>query len=75
MTIEVAKATLVCIFAVMGVFSIAAGVSGWPWFYNSINARVLTGRMRRIHARIFYIIVGLVIIAMAVYLFLQPIDS
>lgn len=73
MTIEVAKALLVCIFGAMGAFSIAAGIGGWPWFYKSINARILTGRMRRTHARVFYVIVGLVIIAMAVYLFFQPI--
>lgn len=74
MSIEAAKTALVVIFAATGVFSVAAGVAGWPWFYASINARILTGRMRRTHARIFYVVVGIAIIAMAAYLFVQPVS-
>lgn len=69
MSIETAKTILVCIFGATGIFSVAAGIAGWPWFYASVNARILTGRMRRMHARIFYVVIGLGILAMAVYLF------
>ncbi|WP_295731121.1 Imm17 family immunity protein [uncultured Muribaculum sp.] len=74
MSVEAAKMLLVIIFAAVGVFSVAAGVAGWPWFYASLNARILTGRMRRRHARIFYVAVGIAIIAMAAYLFVQPVN-
>jgi hypothetical protein len=73
MSIYVAKVLLVGIFAVMGVFSIAAGLTGWQWFFKSINSRVLTGKMRRGHARIFYVVIGIFILAMAINLYIHPI--
>lgn len=64
---------LVVIFGAMGVFSLAAGVAGWPWFYSSLNVRMLTGRMSRRAARVVYAVVGLLIMGLACYLYVQPI--
>lgn len=73
LTVEAARMTLVAIFAAMGTFAIAAGIAGWPWFYRSLSARMLTGKMSRSHARLLYAVVGALILAMACYLYHQPI--
>lgn len=49
-----------------GLLSVVAVVSDFDWFFNSPNARSLTGRMPRKWARAFYFIIGLAIIAMGV---------
>ncbi len=69
MTLYVATLVLVVLFTVCGVFSIAAGIAGWDWFFNSVNVRILTGKLRRPLARLLYIVLGLAILAMAIYMY------
>ncbi len=69
MSVTAASFILVGLFALGGVFSIAAGIAGWEWFFRSINVKVLTGKLRRPYARLFYIVLGLAILAMALYLY------
>jgi uncharacterized membrane protein YuzA (DUF378 family) len=45
-------------------------MAGWDWFFTSVNSRMLTGRMSRKWARIFYIVLGLAILSMATYLYM-----
>ncbi|MCM1332319.1 MAG: immunity 17 family protein [Bacteroides sp.] len=69
MSVVTATYVLCAIFACGGVFSIAAGVGGWDWFFNSGNVRLLTGGIPRRYARLLYVLIGIAIIGMAVYLY------
>lgn len=73
LSVVAAKNVLVGLFAAMGAFSLAAAAAGWPWFFSSPNVRMLTGRMGPRAARAFYAAVGLLVIALACYLFVQPV--
>ena len=68
MSLTIATLIIVTIFAIVGLFSIVATIANWNWFFNSSNARMLTGRMSRKAARFFYFIIGIAIIFMAIYL-------
>ncbi len=69
MTLHGATLLLVALFSVCGVFSIVAGIAGWDWFFNSVNVRVLTGKLRRPLARLLYVVLGMAILAMAMYMY------
>lgn len=60
---------LCAIFTLCGLFSILAGIAGWDWFFNSVNVRMLVGNMRRLYARIIYVVLGIAILGMAFYLY------
>lgn len=68
MSVTVASFILAGLFALGGLFSIAAGIAGWEWFFSSANVKVLTGKLHRSYARLLYIVLGLAILAMALYL-------
>ncbi|MDE6189990.1 MAG: hypothetical protein K2L31_06990 [Muribaculum sp.] len=61
---------LAVIFIGCGIFSIAAAIAGWEWFFNNMNVRVLTCRMKRSYARCLYFALGVAIIAMGCYMFI-----
>jgi uncharacterized membrane protein YuzA (DUF378 family) len=67
MSLATGTLVLIGIFTLCGLFSILAG---WDWFFTSVNSRMLTGRMSRKWARIFYIVLGLAILSMATYLYM-----
>lgn len=60
---------LCVIFTLCGLFSLLAGIAGWDWFFNSVNVRMLVGNMRRLYARIIYVVLGIAILGMAFYLY------
>ncbi len=59
-----AEILITVVFFVAGVLSVCASVFNWHWFFNSSNARLLTGRYSRRVARIIYFCVGCLILAM-----------
>ena len=52
------------VFFVAGMLSILASVFNWHWFFESANARMLTGKMTRRMARVLYAALGIAIIYM-----------
>ena len=52
------------VFFVAGMLSILASVFNWHWFFESSNARMLTGKMTRRMARVLYAALGIAIIYM-----------
>ena len=67
MSLATGTLVLIGIFTLCGLFSILAGMAGWDWFFTSVNSRMLTGRMSRKWARIFYPVIGLATFSMATY--------
>ena len=56
----------VLLFLVAGLFSIAGAVFNWDWFMNNYRARFFVNIFGRDGARVFYVILGLVIIVLGI---------
>lgn len=52
------------VFAVTGLLSVLSAVFNWEWFFQTSNARMLTGKMPRRYARIIYFVIGCLILLM-----------
>lgn len=59
------------IFAVVGLLAIGASIFNWDWFFLSQNTRFIVSNVGRKQARLFYALLGILMIATAVYFFLE----
>ena len=59
------------IFAIVGLLAIGASLFNWNWFFQSQNTRFIVQNVGRKSARLFYAALGLLMIATAVYFFLE----
>ncbi|MDE6326798.1 MAG: hypothetical protein K2M02_11550 [Duncaniella sp.] len=71
MSIDTATYILSGIFLLSGGLSLAAAVMNREWFFTSPSVRAVTGSLPRRRARILYAVIGLAIIAMAIYIYLR----
>ena len=59
------------IFAIVGLLAILASLFNWDWFFLSQNTQAIVRNVGRGRARLFYAVLGLLMIATAVYFFLE----
>ena len=59
------------IFVVVGLLAILASLFNWNWFFQSQNTQFIVNNVGRKRARLFYALLGLLMIATAVYFFLE----
>lgn len=59
------------IFALAGIISLLASLLNWDWFFTTRNAQTIIRNVGRSQARLFYGILGAIIIGMAVFFFLE----
>ena len=59
------------IFAVVGLLAILASAFNWDWFFKSQNNRYIVSNVGRKRARLFYALLGLLMIATAIYFFME----
>ena len=59
------------IFVVVGLLAIIASLFNWDWFFQSQNTRYIVQNVGRKRVRLFYALLGLLMIATAVYFFLE----
>ena len=59
------------IFVVVGLLAILASLFNWDWFFRSQNSQFIVQNVGRKQARLFYALLGLLMIATAVYFFLE----
>ena len=59
------------IFAFIGLLAVLASIFNWNWFFQSQNTRFIVQNVGRKRARLFYAALGLLMIATAVYFFLE----
>ena len=59
------------IFTVVGLIAILASLFNWDWFFKSQNTRYIVSNVGRKRTRLFYALLGLLMIATAVYFFLE----
>jgi len=55
----------------VGLLAILASLFNWDWFFRSQNSRFIVQNVGRKRARLFYALLGLLMIATAVYFFLE----
>ena len=59
------------IFVVVGLLAILASLFNWDWFFQSQNSQIIVRNVGRKQARLFYALLGLLMIATAIYFFLE----
>ena len=59
------------IFALAGIVSLLASLLSWAWFFTTRNAQPIVRNVGRNRARLFYGILGIIIIGMAVFFFVE----
>lgn len=59
------------IFAVTGVLSLLAALCNWDWFFTARNAQFVVQNVGRRQARLFYGVLGLILLATACFFYTQ----
>ena len=59
------------IFVLVGLIAILASLFNWSWFFQSQNTQFIVKNVGRKQARIFYALLGTLMIATAIYFFLE----
>ena len=59
------------IFVVAGALAILASAFNWDWFFKAQNTRLIVQNVGRTRARLFYALLGLLMIGAAIYFFLE----
>ena len=59
------------IFVVVGLLAIFASILNWDWFFQSQNTRFIVSNVGRKQARLFYALLGVLMIATAIYFFIE----
>lgn len=59
------------IFTLVGSLVVLASLFNWDWFFRSQNTQFIVKNVGRKQARIFYALLGILMIATAIYFFLK----
>lgn len=59
------------IFVLVGLLAILAALFNWDWFFTANNTQLIVSNVGRGRARLFYAILGVLMIATGVYFFLN----
>ena len=59
------------IFALAGIISLLASLLNWNWFFTTRNAQTIVRNVGRNRARLFYGILGVILIGMAIFFFVE----
>ena len=59
------------IFAIVGLLAILASLFNWNWFFNSQNTQFIVKNVGRKQARLFYALLGILMIATAIYFYTE----
>ncbi|MEG1545770.1 MAG: immunity 17 family protein [Bacteroides sp.] len=66
-----AKYFVQVLFAVAGILSLLASAFNWNWFFTAQNTQLIVRNVGRPRARLFYGVLGLILIGAAVFFFFQ----
>ena len=59
------------IFALTGLISLLAALLDWNWFFTARNTQFIVQNVGRLQARLFYVVLGLLLIATAAFFMLE----
>ena len=65
-SIEFMRYFLHGLFLVAGCFSTLCALMNWDWFFKSPNAQIIVKPLGRTYARVFYGIVGIVLLTIGI---------
>ncbi len=57
------------IFALAGIVSLLAALLDWDWFFTARNTQFIVRNVGRRQARLFYGVLGFILMAMSVFFF------
>ena len=63
--------TLQFIFILVGLLALLASLFNWNWFFTTRNAQTFVRNVGRNRARLFYGILGVILIGMAIFFFVE----
>lgn len=59
------------IFALAGITSLLAALLNWDWFFATRNAQSIVRNVGRNRTRLFYGVLGVIMLGMAVFFFIE----
>lgn len=59
------------LFLLGGIISVLAAAFNWNWYFNTRNAQQIVRNVGRNRARLFYAVLGLILIGMAVFFYFE----
>jgi hypothetical protein len=59
------------LFVVTGSIALLASLLDWDWFFKAQNTQFIVRHVGRLWARLFYGILGCVLIGMAIYFYIE----
>ncbi|NDW13654.1 hypothetical protein D0T50_12245 [Bacteroides sp. 214] len=59
------------LFLLAGVVALLAALLNWNWFFTARNAQMIVRNVGRGRARLFYGVLGLIMIGMALFFYLE----
>ena len=59
------------IFAIAGLTALLASILNWNWFFTTRNAQSIVRNVGHNRARLFYGVLGIVLIGMATFFFIE----
>ncbi len=59
------------IFATAGILSLLAAILDWEWFFTARNTRFIVQNVGRRQARLFYGVLGVILIGMSLFFLLH----
>lgn len=62
------------IFAAAGIISLLAALLDWDWFFTTRNTQFIVQNVGRKQARLFYGVLGLILVGMAVFFYTQTLN-
>lgn len=57
------------LFAVAGIIALLASLLNWKWFFEAQNAQFIVRNVGRNRARLFYGVLGVILIGMAIFFY------
>lgn len=57
------------LFALAGLIALLAAIFNWKWFFEAQNAQFIVRNVGKQRARLFYGVLGLILIVMAVFFY------
>lgn len=63
------------IFAVTGLIAVMAALFNWDWFFTAQNTQFIVRNVGRKQARLFYGVLGVILIATAVFFFHETVKQ
>lgn len=63
------------LFVVTGIIALLASLLNWDWFFKARNTQIIVRNVGRPRARLFYGVLGLILIGMAIFFYIETLKA